>query len=314
MRRLIVLTVLVVAGALTIAIVRAQQDPAAMQIEKVKDGLYIITGGRGLGTQAGGVGGNTTVFITPSGAILIDTKYRGLGNAILDQVKSVTSQPITTIINTHTHGDHTGGNSEFPRPVEFVAHENTKVNMARMTEFTGENVAFLPNTTFKDKMSLLGGANKIDLYYFGAGHTDGDTVIVFPALRTIVMGDLFARKWAPLVDSNNGGSATAFPQTLAKVVGGIKDVDTVITGHSTTTMGSGPGVTFVRSNPVMKWADLQEYADFMRDFVAAAEAARKAGKSVDEAVNGLKLPDRYKDYNLAQAKADVQKVYDEAKR
>jgi glyoxylase-like metal-dependent hydrolase (beta-lactamase superfamily II) len=312
MRRLIVLTVVVVAGALTIAIVRAQQDPAAMQIEKVKDGLYIITGGRGLGTQAGGVGGNTTVFITQSGAILIDTKYPGLGNAILDQVKSVTSQPITTIINTHTHGDHTGGNSEFPRPVEFVAHENTKVNMARMPEFTGENVAFLPNTTFKDKMSLLGGANKIDLYYFGAGHTDGDTVIVFPALRTIVMGDLFARKWAPLVDSNNGGSATAFPQTLAKVVGGIKDVDTVITGHSTTTIGSGPGVTFVRSNPVMKWADLQEYADFMRDFVAAADAARKAGKSVDEAVNGLKLPDRYKDYNMAQAKADVQKVYDES--
>jgi cyclase len=313
-RRMIILTVLVVASAVSIAIVRAQQDPSAIHIEKVKDGLYVITGGRGLGTQSGSVGGNTTVFIAESGAVLIDTKYPGLGKAILDQVRSVTTKPITTIINTHTHGDHTGGNSEFPSTVEFVAQENTKVNMTRMDEFKGDKAAFLPKKTFKDTMSLLDGANRIDLYYFGAGHTNGDTVIVFPALRTVVMGDLFARKWAPLVDSNNGGSATAFPRTLAKAVSTLKNIDTVITGHSTTTIGSGPGVTFVRSNPVMKWADLQEYADFMRDFVAAADAARKAGKSVDDAVSGLKLPARYKDYNMVQAKADVQKVYDEAKK
>jgi glyoxylase-like metal-dependent hydrolase (beta-lactamase superfamily II) len=183
-----------------------------------------------------------------------------------------------------------------------------------MDEFKGEKAAFLPKKTFKARMSLLGGRNRIDLYYFGAGHTNGDTVIVFPALRTVVMGDLFARKWAPLVDVTYGGSATAFPQTLAQVVRGIKDVDTVITGHSTTTIGAGADVSFVRSNPVMKWADLEEYADFMRDFVAAARAAKKAGKSVDDAVNGLKLPERYKDYNMAQAKADVQKVYDEVQR
>ena len=295
MRRLIVLIVLVSAGVLSIAVVLAQQKPEDLRIEKVKDGLYIVTGGRGLGSQSGSVGGNSTVFIADSGVVLIDTKYPGLGKLILEQIKSVTSKPITTIINTHTHGDHTGGNSEFPRTVEFVAHENTKANMARMDDFKGENAAYLPKKTFADRMSLLGGKNAIELYYFGPAHTNGDIVIVFPSLRTAVMGDLFARKWAPLVDANNGGSATAFPRTLAKVVSGIKNVDTVITGHSTTTMGSGPGVSFVRSNPVMKWADLQEYADFMRDFVAAAEAARKSGKSVDEAVNGLRLPEQYKD-------------------
>jgi hypothetical protein len=137
---------------------------------------------------------------------------------------------------------------------------------------------------------------------------------VFPALRTAVMGDLFARKWAPLIDANNGGSAVAFPRTLANAVNGIKDVDTVITGHSTTTLGSGRSMTFVRSNPVMKWSDFQEYADFTRDLVAAAEAAMKAGKNVDVAVNSLKLPDRYKEYNTANLKADVQRVYDELKR
>jgi cyclase len=312
MKRLIIMTVLTVTGVLSIAAARAQEDVTVIRLEKVKNALYVITGGRGSGEQA--ISGNTTVFITDTGVVLVDTKYPGYGKAILDQVKSVTNKPVTIIINTHTHADHTSGNSEFPKSVDIVAHENTRTNMSRMDRFKGGNDAFVPKKTFKDKMSLMAGKDRIDLYYFGAGHTNGDAVIVFPALRTAVMGDLFARKWAPLIDANNGGSAVAFPRTLANAVNGIKDVDTVITGHSTTTLGSGRSMTFVRSNPVMKWSDFQEYADFTRDLVAAAEAAMKAGKNVDDAVNSLKLPERYKDYNTANLKADVQRVYDELKR
>jgi cyclase len=312
MKRLIIMTVLTITGVLSIAVARAQEDVTIIRLEKVKDALYIITGGRGSGDQA--ISGNTTVFITETGVVLVDTKYPGYGKAILDQVKSITNKPVTMIINTHTHADHTSGNSEFPKSVDIVAHENTRMNMSRMDQFKGGNDAFVPKKTFKDKMSLLTGKDRIDLYYFGAGHTNGDAVIVFPALRTAVMGDLFARKWAPLIDANNGGSAVAFPRTLAKAVNGIKDVETVITGHSTTTLGSGRNMTFARSNPVMKWGDFQEYAAFTRDLVVAAEAAMKAGKNVDDAVNSLKLPDRYKDYNTANLKADVQRVYDELKR
>ena len=313
MRRIVVLTGVVLTGVLSIAVVLAQPTLGTIQIEKVKDNLYIVTGGRGTSAQGNGIAGNTTVFIADSGVVLIDTKYGGYGKAILDQIKSVTSKPIITIINTHTHADHTGGNSEFPRTVEFVAHENTKTNMARMNEFKGANIAFLPAKTFRTTMSLLSGQDRIDLDYFGPGHTNGDTVIVIPALRTVVMGDLFARKWAPLVDSENGGSVTAFPQTLSKAVSAIRDVDTVITGHSSTTFGSGVSVSFVRSNPVMKWADLQEYADFMRDFVSAAQAAKKAGKSAADAAKALNLPAKYKNYNMARAAEDVQKVYEESK-
>ena len=245
MRRLAALSILVSAGALSVVVARAQQSPASIQLEKVKNNLYIITGGRGSGPQAG-VSGNTTVFMAERGVVLIDTKYPGFGKTILDKVRSVTNKPVTMIINTHTHGDHTGSNTEFPRTVEFVAHENTKANMARMDQFKGENAVLLPKRTFTDRLSLLGGRDRIDLYYFGPGHTDGDTVIVLPALRAAVMGDLFARKWAPLVDSNNGGSAVAFSETLAKAVTGLKDVETVITGHGTTTLGSGRDMTFAR--------------------------------------------------------------------
>ena len=307
-----VLMALLVVGTLSMTLARAQQDPTAVQIEKVKDGLYVITGGRGSAPGAS-VSGNTTVFVATGGVVLVDTKYPGFGKIILDLVKSVTNKPVTTVINTHTHGDHTGSNDGFPRTVEFVAHENTKTNMARMDEFKGANAVFLPKRTFKDSLSLFGGADTIDLHYFGRGHTDGDTVLVLPALRTAVMGDLFARKWAPLVDAGNGGSAIAFPRTLANAVAAIRGVDTVITGHSTTTIGAGANMTFTRSNPVMRWADFQEYADFVRAFVEAAQATLKAGKSVDEAVSGLKLPDRFKDYNMANARADVQRVYEESK-
>jgi cyclase len=314
MKRFIVLAVLIIEGAILIAIARTRQhDATAIQIEKVKDSLYIVTGGRGPGEQAG-ISGNTTVFIADSGVVLVDTKYPGYGKAILDQVKSVTKKPVTMIINTHTHGDHTGSNNQFPRTVDYVAHENTKANMERMEDFKGENAAFLPKKTFKDKMSLLSGKDRIDLYYFGAGHTNGDAVIVFPALRAAVMGDLFARKWAPGIDAGNGGSAVAFPLTLAKAVAALKDIDTFITGHSSTTLGAGSNMSFVRSNPVMKFADLQEYADFARDFVTAAQTAMIAGKSVDDAVSGLNLPEKYKDYNMANLKADVQRVYEESKR
>lgn len=313
MKRTVVLLLLVTVGGLSGALPRAQQDPTVVRIEKVKDNLYIITGGRGTGAQAATVSGNTTVFIADAGVVLVDTKLPAYGKPILDQVKSVTAKPVTTIINTHTHNDHTGSNSEFDRSVEFVAHENTKTNMAKMEAFKGENAAFAPKRIYKDRVSLFGGKDRVDLYYFGRGHTDGDSVIVFPALRTVVMGDLFARKWAPLVDASNGGSAVAYPETLTKAVAGLKDIDTVITGHSTTSSGSGQNATFVRSNPVMRWTDLQEYADFTREFVAAAQAAFKSGKSVDEAVSGLRLPDRYKTYNMSNARNDVQRVYDELK-
>jgi glyoxylase-like metal-dependent hydrolase (beta-lactamase superfamily II) len=138
-----------------------------------------------------------------------------MGPGILEKVKSVTPKPVMMVINTHTHGDHTGSNSAFTGMVEFVAQENTKANMEKMPAFQSEEgKKFLPSKIYKDKLSVLSGNDKIDLYYFGRGHTNGDSFVVFPALRVMHSGDIFARKGTPLIDTNNGGSGADYPVTL----------------------------------------------------------------------------------------------------
>ena len=207
MRRAVLLGTLIVLGALRIAAQQAAPpaqgaaggQPQTLTTEKLRDNLFVIKGG----------GGNTAAFITSKGVVLVDTKNPDWGQRIMDQVRSVTDKPVVTIINTHTHGDHTGSNEFFPASVEVVAQENTKANMEKMDAFKGEKAQFLPDKTYKDKLTLNSGADRIDLYYFGAGHTNGDAIIVFPTLRVAHAGDLFARKGTPLIDTNNGGSGVA---------------------------------------------------------------------------------------------------------
>ena len=310
MRRGIVLGTLIALGALVVA-VAGQAPPAgptpaslaATKIEKVKDNLYVITGS-GAADQNAFSGGNTAVFITDSGVTLVDTKLPGWGPTILERVKTVTNKPVTRIINTHTHGDHTGSNAAFMGGmVESIVHENTKANMAKMPDFSGANAKFLPNKTYKDTLTVGSGKDQIDLYYFGRGHTNGDTFVVFKALRTMHVGDIFAWKALPYVDTMNGGSVVEQPQTLAKAVATVKNVDTIINGHI----------------PVGAWNDLKEYAQFTKEFVDYARASMKAGKSAEQAGKEYKLDPKYKGYvvsvspTLGGPAGNLQIAYDELK-
>src|SRR5437773_1643458 len=264
MKRGVVLGIIVALSCLPLVVSGFQApSPAALaatKIEKVKDNLYVITGS-GVADQNAFSGGNTAIFVTDS-VVLVDTKLPGWGPTLMQRIKTVTNKPVTTIINTHTHGDHTGNNEFFGTMVDSVVHENTKTNMARMDEFKGDKAKFLPKRTYKDKMTIGKGKDEIDLYYFGPGHTNGDTFVVFPALRTMHAGDMFAWKAMPYIDTANGGNLVAHPQTLAKAIATIKNVDTVIGGHI----------------PVATWADLKEYAEFNKDFVDWATKEMQAGK------------------------------------
>lgn len=289
MKRVALLAGLLALGALAFVVAEYKAQQNVAEIEKVKDNLYVIKGG----------GGNTAAFITEKGVVVVDTKVPGWGQAILDKIRSVTDKPVTTIINTHTHADHVGSNSEFPATVEIVAHENCKSSMEKMPDFQGnEKSKFLPHKTYKDRLSLLAGNDKVDLYYFGRGHTGGDTIIVFPALRVAHTGDLFAAKGTPLIDVNNGGSGVEYPRTLKRAAEGIKGVDVVVPGHSAVT----------------DWKAFQEYGDFNQDFLSAVQRAFKEGKTAEEAAGSLKLPDQYKDYGMRSLKDNVTKIYAELKQ
>ena len=297
MRRRVALAGIVIAGLVTMGVVQAQQPVPAgrtLTANKIKDNLYFLSGMDVDGTTDSG--GNVAVFVTTNGVVLVDTKNPGWGQAILDQVKKITNKPITHIINTHTHADHTGSNEFFPASVEVIAHENTAANMAKMSNFADPAKKYaLPDKTFKDKMTLFSGRDEIDLYYFGPGHTNGDAFVVFKNLRVMHAGDIFARKGAPLLDMANGGSGIKIIDSLTKAYKGIQGVDTIITGHSS----------------LMTFADLKEYADFNQAFLTAVQAAKKAGKTPDQAVADLKLPEKFKDYTMTRAKENMPKLYQE---
>jgi cyclase len=265
------------------------KPPQPLAIEKVTDSLHVITGN----------GGNTAVFVAAKGVVLVDTKLANNGQQILDQVKSVTDKPITHIINTHTHGDHAGSNDFFPAAVEIVAHQNTAANMGKMKNFADAATKHgLPDRTFTDRQTLLSGNDAIDLYYFGAAHTNGDAFVVFRNAGVMHAGDVFPGAQAPIMDANNGGSGIAYGETLAKAASGIKGVKTVIPGHSAVT----------------SWQAFLDYGEFIRSFVTSVQASAKAGKTADQALTDFVPAEKFKAYNMGRAKANIELIYKETKQ
>jgi cyclase len=304
MKRLIVLSLLFISGGISIAIAASQQPATpTIEVEKLRDNLFVLRGG----------GGNTAVFITDAGVVVVDTKIPGWGPPLLAKIKELTPRPVTTIINTHTHGDHVAGNVDFPQPVEIIAHENTKANMEAMREVTGapNSAAWtgifkeskgrgLPTRSYKDRLTIGRGADRVDLRYFGRGHTDGDTWVLFAAHRIVHAGDIFAGKQLPLLDMNNGGTGIEIAETLSKAAAGLGNVDGIITGHST----------------VMTHDDLKTYAAFNREFLESVRGAKQAGRSVDEFVSSWTMPAKYTGYAApqpARLRANVEAIYKELK-
>jgi cyclase len=267
-----------------------QQGPPVVEVEKVKDNLFILKGG----------GGNTAVYVGAAGVTVVDAKNPGWGAPILAKIKTLTDKPVTVLINTHTHGDHVSGNVDFPATVDIIVQENTKTNMEKMDIFKTNNGRGMAKRTFKDRLTVGTGNDRVELYYFGRGHTNGDAWVVFPSLRFVHAGDIFAGKNLPLLDANNGGSGVEIGNSLAKAADGIKGVDNIITGHST----------------VMTWNDLREYAQFNKDFLADVQAGVKAGKSPEDIAAAWKINAKYQGYNIqdARLKANVQVITNELKK
>ena len=241
----------------------AQRNPLPPPgpIEHIEGNLYKIFGG----------GGNTLVFVQKDGVLLVDTKLPNNGQAILDQVRMVTDKPITTIINTHNHPDHVGSTGFFRERfpgVQVVAQENTQKWVEQNPQYQPDVV---PNVTFKDRLTIGTGDDRVDLYYFGVAHTDGDAFVVIPAAHAMFLGDVMAWNMAPLIDPPTGGSVIALPDALEQAAKTVQGVTTVIEGHGY----------------VNTWEGYLRFTRFNRALLGAARAAYERGDPPGAAVADL---------------------------
>jgi glyoxylase-like metal-dependent hydrolase (beta-lactamase superfamily II) len=205
-----------------------------MRTEKVKDGLYVIRGPflpcttRGCRPNGPDDGlihepGDVALRVTPEGLILIDDKYPENVADVLAQVKAVSSLPVKYLLNTHHHGDHASGNVNIRQMgIDIIAHKNIRANFLRIKQ-PGE-----PNIVFADQAAVYLGGVEVQLFYLGRGHTNGDTVIYFPDLKTVHTGDLIIDAM-PVIDYDGGGSAIEFVKTIDNLL--KMDFDTMIPGH-----------------------------------------------------------------------------------
>ncbi len=202
------------------------KQPPALTLNKVKDDLYEIEGD----------GGNVAVYITNEGVILVDDKYDQDHDQIMEKVKSVTNQPVKYIMSTHYHADHSCGNAKFLPTAEIISTANARKNIV-------ENVQNIPppgvmpaRIVFNTEASVFLGGKEVRAMYVGRGHTNGDAVMYFPALRTLHTGDLMAGT-SPLIDYPGGGSLAEWANTLDQAM--RLDFDTVIPGHGPVTNKAG---------------------------------------------------------------------------
>ena len=260
-------------------------------ITRLRDNLFSI-GGADAENSSSWTGGSNFVFVTENhGVVLVDTKNPGWGQHMQRLVASVTDKPVTTIILTHTHFDHTASNIEFPETVDIVAHVNCARSLAQSTcnhvtgceYFQGENKKFLPGTTFTDRLSLFEGNDRIELYYFGEAHTDGDTIIHIPSVNAVHPGDVYPGRYSPFIDTINGGSGLGYDNVLSQMVKTFDNVEVMLPAH--------------RDNPE-PWQRLMEYSAWWTDFVGTVRAGRSAGKTAKEIADAYTLPAKHQGFGL----------------
>ena len=197
-------------------------EPSELELIKLKDDLYVIHGAY--------VPGNVTALITNEGVILVDDDFEVDHDNLVAKLREVTSQPVKYVINSHYHGDHSGGNAKLQAGGTLAV-----ASVAARARMVAANQPGLVNITIEPRGAVHLGGKVAEIYWFGRGHTDGDVVVLFPQHDTLAAGDLFtAGEGLPqLVDHAGGGSAKEWTATLDKVL--ELDFEAVVPGHGNVT-------------------------------------------------------------------------------
>ena len=209
-----------------IAFTQTQAQPAKLTLNKVKDDLYVIEGD----------GGNVAAYVTSEGVILVDDKFDQDHDGIVAHVKSITNLPVKYVLSTHYHADHSGGNAKFLPTAEIISTANARTNIVNHVQSNAPPGVAPARVTFTEETAVFLGGKEVRARYFGRGHTNGDAIVYFPALRTIHTGDMMAGT-TPLIDYTGGGSVVEWTKTLDAAM--KLDFDTVIPGHGAVTNKAG---------------------------------------------------------------------------
>jgi len=208
----------------------AAQDFDAIQISTtpIRDGIYMLQGS----------GGNIGVSIGTDGTFIIDDQFAPLTDKITAAIAELTDRPVSFVVNSHFHYDHTDGNENFGRSGAYiVAHDNarrrmesTQVLASGRAQEAYDSIG-LPRITFFDNMRFYFNGNTVDVVNTGDGHTDGDAQVYFRDANVMHTGDMFVRYGLPFIDQNNGGSLDGMIEALWKIDGMINDDTIIIPGH-----------------------------------------------------------------------------------
>ena len=205
---------------------KARAQAPKLLLNQVKNDLYEIEGD----------GGNVAVYITDEGVILVDDKFERDYEGIMSHVKSITSKPVKYVLSTHYHADHSGGNSKFLPTAEIISTANARSAIVGHKQSNAPPGVEPARVVFTQEAGVFLGGKEVHARYCGRGHTNGDAIVHFPALRTIHTGDLMAGT-SPLIDYSGGGSLAEWSKTLDEAM--KLDFDTVIPGHGPVTTKAG---------------------------------------------------------------------------
>lgn len=226
-------------------------------------------------------GGTIAFLLSKKGTVVVDAQFPDQSRHLIDEVKKQTEKPFKLLINTHHHGDHTAGNISFKGIVDHVlAHENSLKNQknSAITQKT-EDKQLYPDQTFGTTRCEKVGKEKICLYYYGPGHTDGDAIIHFEHANIVHMGDLVFNRRHPFVDRGAGASMKNWITVLDKTTNQFDNGTMFVFGHA----GEGYQVTGTKD-------DLRAFGEYLGKVLNFVDGEIKAGKTKDDVLKTTELP------------------------
>jgi glyoxylase-like metal-dependent hydrolase (beta-lactamase superfamily II) len=242
--------------------------------------FHMMTDKIGVFTESGGT---IAFMIDPKGVVVVDAQFPTTAPHMISELEKKTDTPIKYLINTHHHGDHTAGNISFKGKVKHVlAHENSKKNQKRVA-IAAKNLdkQLLPDKTYSDEWEGYVGDESIKLHYWGAGHTDGDSLVHFENSNICHMGDLMFNRRHPFVDRSAGANIKSWIRILHKTTKKFDSNTTFIFGHS------AEGYNIVGNTD-----DLKKFADYLQAVLDFTEGEIKAGKTKEAFLKTTSIPNQ----------------------